>query len=45
MSGDLVARLQSVMQPFLLRRLKKEVAEQLLGKASMMNCVLGYELT
>ena len=39
-SGDLVARLHSVMRPFLLRRLKKEVAKQLPGKVRALTCDL-----
>jgi SNF2 family DNA or RNA helicase len=34
-SGDLISRLHSVMRPFLLRRLKKEVAKQLPAKVRL----------
>lgn len=32
MNNDLIGRLHSIMRPFLLRRLKKDVAKQLPGK-------------
>jgi len=31
-NNDLISRLHSIMRPFLLRRLKKDVAKQLPGK-------------
>jgi SNF2-related domain len=37
-SGDLISRLHSVMRPFLLRRLKKEVAKQLPAKVRLLCC-------